>query len=221
MQQPFFCSELSRRAGEKIFGTASTGGTWLLLEYAGAWGPRALEQSALAAGVKAFLQRTLRSIPHSRLLFIKRGRAGGHTFSFFVVRTRERDPFAVRYELDSYASLVGLDVARAAAGDPGPAPDLPREVLVESSFRAGRDGLAATVWHDGALRPVRERIAAAVELARPHTDAGALEEVERIVREGNGADRMRAAHAEGGMPRVLRQLIAESADPLGAPARAA
>ena len=43
---------------------------------------------------------------------------------------------------------------------------LPRELLVESSFRAGRDGLAATVWHDGALRPVRERITAAVERLR-------------------------------------------------------
>ena len=79
-------------------------------------------------------------------------------------------------------------------------------MLVESSFRAGRDGLDATVWHDGALRPVRERIAAALALARPYArDVGAepaLEEVERILREGNGADRMRAAHAEGGMPAV-------------------
>ena len=86
-------------------------------------------------------------------------------------------------------------------------------------FRAGRDGLAATVWHDGALRPVTERIAAALELARPYArDVGAepaLEEIERIVREGNGADRMRAAHAEGGMPRVLHRLITESAASAG------
>ena len=104
----------------------------------------------------------------------------------------------------------------------GAAAPLAREVLVESSFRAGRDGLDATVWHDGALRPVRERIAAAVELARGYTPAEpALEEVERIVRDGNGADRMRAAYAEGGMPQVLHRLISESAEPLGAPARAA
>ena len=90
------------------------------------------------------------------------------------------------------------------------------------SYRAGRDGLDATVWHDGALRPVRERIAAAVELARRHTPAEpALEEVERILRDGNGADRMRAAHAEGGMPRVLHRLIEESAEALGVSAPAA
>jgi carboxylate-amine ligase len=118
------------------------------------------------------------------------------------------------------ASLVhGLVLA--AAHEPAAAP-LAREVLVESSYRAGRDGLAATVWHDGALRPVHERIAAAVELARGYTPApAALEEVERIVRGGNGADRMRAAHAEGGMPRVLQRLISESAEPLGVPAPAA
>ena len=122
------------------------------------------------------------------------------------------------------AALVhGLVLASAHAPDGGMAS--PREVLVESSFRAGRDGLDATVWHDGALRPVRDRIAAALELARPYArEVGAepaLEEVDRILQEGNGADRMRAAHAEGGMPAVLRGLIRESAEPLGVPASAA
>jgi len=119
------------------------------------------------------------------------------------------------------AALVhGLCIAAAEAEHPG-AP-VAREVLVESSFRAGRDGLDATVWHDGALRPVRERIAAALEIAREHTPApAALEEVERILVDGNGADRMRAAHAEGGMPAVLHRLIRESAEPLGVPASAA
>jgi carboxylate-amine ligase len=113
---------------------------------------------------------------------------------------------------------LGLASAHEPAGDE----PLAREVLVESSFRAGRDGLDASVWHEGALRPVRERIAAAVELARPYTPAeAALEEIDRIVEDGNGADRMRAAHAEGGMPRVLHRLIEESAEPLGAPASAA
>jgi glutamate---cysteine ligase / carboxylate-amine ligase len=129
--------------------------------------------------------------------------------------------------LGSVCGLAALvhGLALAAAHAPAADEPLPREVLVESSYRAGRDGLAATVWHDGAMRPVTERIAAAVELARPYArDSGAepaLEEVERIVSEGNGADRMRAAHAEGGMPRVLHRLITESAEPLGVPASAA
>jgi glutamate---cysteine ligase / carboxylate-amine ligase len=126
--------------------------------------------------------------------------------------------------LGSVCGLAALvhGLALAAAQEPQADAPLPREVLVESSYRAGRDGLDATVWHDGALRPVRERIVAAVEIARRHTPAEpALEEIDRILRDGNGADRMRAAHAEGGMPRVLHRLIEESAEALGAPARAA
>jgi carboxylate-amine ligase len=117
------------------------------------------------------------------------------------------------------AALVHGLVMGAADEGATHAEELPREVLVESSFRAGRDGLEATVWHDGALRPVRELAAAAVERARPYArDVGAdaaLEEVERILRDGNGAARMRDAHAEGGMARVVERLIAETAEPLG------
>ena len=78
---------------------------------------------------------------------------------------------------------------------------------MESSFRAARDGLYATLWHDGALRPVPEIARAALELARPYArELGsdpALEGIERILVEGNGAFRQRAAFASGGMPAVL------------------
>jgi carboxylate-amine ligase len=126
--------------------------------------------------------------------------------------------------IGSVCGLAALVHGLVLAAADGPAPTEPsaREILVESSYRAGRDGLDATVWHAGALRPVRERIAAAVATARLHTPAeAALEEIDRILEDGNGADRMRAAHADGGMPAVLRRLISESAEPLGVPARAA
>jgi carboxylate-amine ligase len=115
------------------------------------------------------------------------------------------------------AALVhGLVLACVHEPPTGPLPA--REALVESSFRAGRDGLEATVWHDGALRPVRELAADAIERARPYArDVGAedaLEEAQRILSEGNGADRMRAAHAAGGMRGMLERLVAETAQPL-------
>ena len=43
----------------------------------------------------------------------------------------------------------------------------------------------------------------------------ALEGIERILAEGNGADRQRAAHARGGMPALLDLLVAEAAEPYG------
>jgi carboxylate-amine ligase len=90
-----------------------------------------------------------------------------------------------------------------------------RDVLMESSFRAARDGLGAKVWHDGALRPVPEVARATVALAMPYArelgaDA-ALEEVERILVEGNGAARRRAAYARGGMEEVMVDLVQETA----------
>jgi carboxylate-amine ligase len=90
------------------------------------------------------------------------------------------------------------------------------EAITESSFRAGRDGLAARLWWRGANRPAREVAAEALELARDYAaDLGepdALEEVERILRTGNGADRMRAVHDRGGMPAVLAHLVAETGE---------
>ena len=107
------------------------------------------------------------------------------------------------------AALVhGLVLGVRARAD-RPTSRSPARCSSSPRFRAGRDGLDATVWHDGALRPVRERIAAAVELARRYTPRRGRRSRRSTAssRDGNGADRMRAAHAEGGMPRVLHRLI--------------
>jgi carboxylate-amine ligase len=117
--------------------------------------------------------------------------------------------------LGSVAGLAALVHALAAACADGHAePMPPAQALTESSFRAGRDGLTATVWWRGALRPVGEVADDALALARPYAReldaADALGEVERILREGGGADRMRAAHAAGGLDEVLARLVAET-----------
>ncbi len=116
--------------------------------------------------------------------------------------------------LGSVAGLAALVHALAAACADGHGTVEPAEALSESSFRAGRDGLAATIWWRGALRPVREVADEALALARPYARGGALDEVQRILRDGNGADRMRDAHAAGGLPAVLERLVAEAAEPL-------
>jgi carboxylate-amine ligase len=109
-------------------------------------------------------------------------------------------------DLDTVAALTALihGLALHELSSPRPADD--SGVLEESSFRAARDGLRATIWFDGALRGVPEVAEKAVRLARRHVDAPELEHIDRIVREGNGADRQRAAHARGGMPAVLEYL---------------
>ncbi len=90
------------------------------------------------------------------------------------------------------------------------------EAITESSFRAGRDGLDAMLWWEERMRPAREVAAEALEVARAYApDLGeddALGEVDRILAEGNGADRMRAAHERGGMRGVLERLVAETTE---------
>jgi glutamate---cysteine ligase / carboxylate-amine ligase len=94
--------------------------------------------------------------------------------------------------------------------------DLQREALEESYYQAIRHGLEARLMIDGGeAAPAPEVAARALEEARPYADdldgAGALEEVERILAEGNGADRQRQAFASGGIPAVLEYLARATA----------
>jgi hypothetical protein len=113
----FFCSELSRRAGERAAGTASTAAVWLLLEYPHGWGRHAFEESALPPEVKQFYRDALARIRHSRLLFIKTDRARRDArMNLYVVRCRERSPFAVRLRLERYWDSLKYDLDAVAAG---------------------------------------------------------------------------------------------------------
>jgi gamma-glutamyl:cysteine ligase YbdK (ATP-grasp superfamily) len=81
-------------------------------------------------------------------------------------------------------------------------------------FCATSHGLDARLLSDVRLAPVPEVARAAVELARPHLlDLGAeapLDEIDRILSEGGGADLQRRAFSDGGMQAVLQRLVAET-----------
>jgi glutamate---cysteine ligase / carboxylate-amine ligase len=147
-----------------------------------------------------------------------------YTFLWWDIRphpqlgTVEMRAMDAQSRLDSAAGLAALVHALAAAcADGAEEVPMPAEALGESSFRAGRDGLDATLWWRGTLRPVREIAVDALSLATPYArdlgDEDALEGIERILREGGGAQRMRAAHDAGGMEAVLALLAAEAAVP--------
>jgi glutamate---cysteine ligase / carboxylate-amine ligase len=128
-----------------------------------------------------------------------------------TVELREID---VQSDLGAAAGIAALarGLARRAAEAPlrRPAPD---HALHWSSFRAARDGLRADILYRGRLQPLRA--AARAVLAELRGEDPALEGVERILAEGAGADRQRAAHARGGMPGLLRFLVDETARPGG------
>ena len=86
-----------------------------------------------------------------------------------------------------------------------------RELVPRRPRRARRD--AALGRRDAPAAGARRRgdRPGRARALRERGGDGALEEAERILREGNGADRMRAAHAAGGMRAVLERLVAEAA----------
>jgi carboxylate-amine ligase len=134
-----------------------------------------------------------------------------------TVEVRSMDTQSALWSAAGLAALVhGL--ARAEV-DRSPEGWTPRETLMEASFVAARHGLDARLPVDGSLRPAREAAHAALGRARPYAaelgSADALEGVERILAEGNGADRQRAAFAQGGMPAMLALLVAEADVPYG------
>ena len=90
-----------------------------------------------------------------------------------------------------------------------------REPIEESLFAATSHGLDARLLGDGGLRPAPELAREAVELARRHlTDvapgADELDEIERILSGGGGAERQRSAFRDGGMPHLLAFLADET-----------
>ena len=131
---------------------------------------------------------------------------------FGTVEIREMDAQSRLADAAALAALI-QGLARhevEAASDP-----VPREAIEWSVFRAARDGLAAQILLDDRLMPLPEAARAAVERAAPHArelgSDGALADIERILRDGNGADRQRAAFERGGMNTVLDLLVTETA----------
>lgn len=110
------CSDCSRQAGEQLFGTAPRADVWLLLEYMGAWGNKALPESDLPQPIKDRLDGWL-TIPNTKFQFIKRERRR-EGFTFFVALTHETDPRLYQFQLQSYHDLLRLDVHAVIARDP-------------------------------------------------------------------------------------------------------
>jgi carboxylate-amine ligase len=110
------------------------------------------------------------------------------------------------------ALIHGLVQHEALIADPVH-PD--RDLLDEATFRAIRDGLDARLSIGGPMRHMQDLAAHAVAVAFPYAAragcADALQHVEHMLEVGNGAMRQRTAFATGGMPAVLRQLVAETA----------
>jgi glutamate---cysteine ligase / carboxylate-amine ligase len=152
---------------------------------------------------------------------IEAGELGDYTFIWWDARLHPRLGTIELREMDAQSRIE--DVASLAAlvqavclyeHEDGIADWPPPEAISESSFRAARDGIEATILHEGALRPVRDVARAVVAAVASHARTlgceRELEGIERIVSEGGGAARQRAACWEGGLEALLEQLARET-----------
>src|SRR4051812_8242679 len=128
---------------------------------------------------------------------LEAGQIPDYTFLWWDVRPHPKLGTVETRVMDAQASLRDVEALSALvhgiacnASDHGPPTASAREALAESAFRATRDGVQATVWSNGRLRALGELAEEAVALARPYA-GDAVDDVMRIVREGNGADRQR------------------------------
>jgi carboxylate-amine ligase len=145
-----------------------------------------------------------------------------YTFIWWDVRphphlgTVEIRAMDVQTDAHTSAAIAALIQAMAAKEIDRPSGfDLYREALEESYFQAARYGMRAKLLVEKAVAaPAVEVARSTIEDVRPYarelSGEDALEEIERVVREGNGADAQRRVHASAGMQGLLRDLLERS-----------
>jgi glutamate---cysteine ligase / carboxylate-amine ligase len=141
-----------------------------------------------------------------------------YTYIWWDVRPHPRlgtvEVRAVDVQTDAAGSSALAALIQAIAArelDQPSVSDLSREALEESYFQAASHGLDAEILFDSLVpEPARRVSRRALDSVRPYArDLGtetALVEIERILREGNGADAQRHVHHEEGMEGLLDHL---------------
>ena len=115
-----FCADLSRDNDEPLAATASRIDHWFLIEYRGLWARDALSGSGLSDQVKQHLRDQVRSVPHGRLLFIRRpDRRGRPELVAFAAASRPGQTTVTKTQFWAYDDLRRVDLlAEPAAGHP-------------------------------------------------------------------------------------------------------
>lgn len=131
-----------------------------------------------------------------------------------TVELRELDVQASLEDTAALATLVhGLALHEADGGD-GPTPAT--DAIGWSSFRAARDGVEAQIVHGEHVAPLPEVARQMVPVAGARlrelgVDAGPLDGLERILRDGGGHSWQRDRHRTEGMPALLAGLVERTA----------
>lgn len=142
-----FCALESRLANAPLMGTAPRVDVWLLLEYAQAWGHKALEESEIPEPVKQFLTVQTAAIPNARIQLIRhrhRSRNMLAEVTFSIVLSREVNPVAYTFKLPHYDAVPDLDLPGIVSGASEYDPHISSEPLYLVCTNGRRDACCSS-----------------------------------------------------------------------------
>ena len=112
-----FCSDAARLRGDENAATAARVDVWLLVEFPGTWGRNPLQDAQLPDAVRVALERALKEIPRSRLVFIRRRLDTREGCRVYVSRSAPNTAQVMRElpSLDDVAMLPFAELATTTA----------------------------------------------------------------------------------------------------------
>lgn len=117
--QTAYCADISLKAGEPLIGTATQTDGYLLVEYNGGWGEKALVESGIPEAVKDRLKGISKISPTVKVLLIRSDRPFRQAgIRFFVAATGESDPAVYGFHMAGYENLLDLDIQAILRRDP-------------------------------------------------------------------------------------------------------
>ncbi|MCC7130557.1 MAG: hypothetical protein B6D39_08385 [Anaerolineae bacterium UTCFX2] len=114
---PLYCSDLSLQAGEPLIGSATPTARYVLLEYTGAWGAKALNESDLPEAVKRQIDSFVKGDPLAKALLIRQpGGVKALKPRLILASVDEHSPGLYGTVLENYTDLLDLDLSAFFAG---------------------------------------------------------------------------------------------------------
>lgn len=112
-----FCSDLSLQAGESLEATATPTSEFLLIEFNGAWGEKAYEESPLSPELKAHLNAYANNRSGCKILLIRSPRSLAEPgVRFFAAQVEEAGSQVFDFHFEEHDEILGLDLPAVFAG---------------------------------------------------------------------------------------------------------
>jgi hypothetical protein len=118
VEESHYCSIRSQQVGESMIGSATKTEIYLLLQYNGAWGAKAIIESGLPSAVKTHLAGLVNELPSCKVLLIRNDHNRDETgFYFFAARVSDDNASLYAFHLTDYQDLLGLDIPALLRGE--------------------------------------------------------------------------------------------------------